>query len=77
MHHLIDVMGVSERFACRVTGQHRTTQRRQPANSTPADPDAGLRDFAKAHPRWGIAAPSVSGLKNAVRERFPVFYGGT
>ena len=57
MHHLIDVMGVSERFACRVTGQHRTTQRHQPANSTPVDPDAALRqwlrDYAKAHPRWG------------------------
>jgi putative transposase len=50
-------MGVSERFACRVTGQHRTTQRHQPADSTPADPDAALRqwlrDYAKAHPRWG------------------------
>lgn len=57
MHHLIDAMGVSERFACRVTGQHRTTQRHQPANSTPVDPDAALRqwlrDYAKAHPRWG------------------------
>jgi transposase InsO family protein len=57
VHHLIDAMGVSERFACRVTGQHRTTQRHQPANSTPVDPDAALRqwlrDYAKAHPRWG------------------------
>jgi putative transposase len=56
VHHLIDAMGVSERFACRVTGQHRTTQRHQPANSTPVDPDAALRqwlrDYAKAHPRW-------------------------
>jgi hypothetical protein len=32
--HLICVMGVSERFACRVTGQNRTTQRRPP---TPTD----------------------------------------
>jgi putative transposase len=50
-------MGVSERFACRVTGQHRTTQRHHPAATTPDDPDAGLRqwlrDYAKAHPRWG------------------------
>jgi len=57
VHHLIDVMGVSERFACRVTGQHRTTQRHQAADNTPADPDAGLRnwlrDYAKKHPRWG------------------------
>jgi hypothetical protein len=40
-----------------VTGQHRTTQRHHPAATTPADPDAGLRqwlrDYAAAHPRWG------------------------
>src|SRR5215207_9746808 len=57
VHHLMQAMNVSERFACRVTGQHRTTQRHQPAASTPADPDAGLRswlrDYAKTHPRWG------------------------
>jgi hypothetical protein len=29
------VMGVSERFACRVTGQNRTTQRHQPKAVTP------------------------------------------
>jgi putative transposase len=54
--HLIGVMGVSERFACRVTGQHPTTQRHQSVATTPVDPDAGLRqwlrDYAKAHPRW-------------------------
>ena len=47
MHHLITAMGVSERFACRVTGQHRTTQRHQPADSTPADPDAELRAWLR------------------------------
>src|SRR5215207_7809446 len=50
-------MGMSERFACRVTGQHRTTQRHQSVATTPVDPDAGLRqwlrDYAKGHPRWG------------------------
>ena len=49
--------GVSERFACRVTGQNRGTQRHQPAAQSSADPDAALRgwlrDYAKAHPRWG------------------------
>jgi putative transposase len=49
---------VSERFACRVTGQNRTTQRRPPAATTPADPDAGLRawlrDWARNHPRRGF-----------------------
>jgi len=48
---------VSERFACRVTGQHRGTQRHQPADQTPADPDAALRqwlrEYAAKHPRWG------------------------
>jgi hypothetical protein len=51
-------MKVSERFACRVTGQNRSTQRRSPAATTPADPDAGLRawlrDWAKSHPRRGF-----------------------
>src|SRR5690349_3301779 len=51
-------MGVSERFACRVTGQNRSTQRRPPAPSTPADPDAALRQWlrswAKDHPRRGF-----------------------
>ena len=52
MHHLIDVMGVSERFACPVTGQHRTTHKRveirdwlaanPPSESTsPRPPDRG------------------------------------
>jgi putative transposase len=58
VHHLIGVMGVSERFACRVTGQNRTTQRHKPAGATPADPDAGLRSwlrqYAKDHPRRGF-----------------------
>ena len=51
-------MGVSQRFACRVTGQHRATQRREPAPTTPADPDAALRawlrEWAADHPRRGF-----------------------
>jgi hypothetical protein len=51
-------MGVSERFACRVTGQNRTTQPRPPTPTTPADPDAALGDWrqawAKDHPRRGF-----------------------
>ena len=51
-------MGVSERFACRVTGQNRSTQRRPPAATTAADPDAALRTWlrgwAKNHPRRGF-----------------------
>ncbi len=47
--------GVSERFACRAVGQHRSTQRLEP----PAPPDdeepirAHLRAFAAERPRWG------------------------
>ena len=58
MHHLVAVMKVSERFACRVAGQHRSTQRHRPVSQTVADPDAALRewlrDWAKGHPRWGF-----------------------
>ncbi len=50
-------MGVSERFACRATGQARSTQRTTARDQTPADPDAELRawlrGFAKTHPRQG------------------------
>ncbi|AGZ49206.1 integrase [Mycobacterium kansasii] len=52
------MLGVSERFACRVTGQHRATQRHEPAAETAQDPDAGLRAwlrrYAKDHPRRGF-----------------------
>ena len=52
------MLGVSERFACRVTGQHRATQRHEPAAKTPEDPDAALRawlrQYAKNHPRRGF-----------------------
>jgi putative transposase len=52
--HLQRVLGVSERWACRLVGQHRATQRRQLA-----EPDREwvlceqLRAFSRAHPRWG------------------------
>jgi putative transposase len=34
VQHLMRTMKVSERFACRVTGQNRSTQRRPPAATT-------------------------------------------
>jgi putative transposase len=47
-------LGLSQRRACQVTGQHRSVQRHQPAQ---ADPDRDLRvmlrGFAREHPRWG------------------------
>jgi putative transposase len=47
--------GVSQRRACRVVGQHRSTQRLTPP--TPRDGDTALREFLRAfskrRPRWG------------------------
>jgi len=51
---LCDRLGVSERWACRVVGQHRSTQRHEPKR---AEDDAALRaelrQFSKDRPRWG------------------------
>jgi len=47
--------GVSERFACRVIGQPRSTQRLKPP--TPPDDEEAIREhlraFARKRPRWG------------------------
>jgi putative transposase len=54
VEHLQQVFGVSQRWACRLVGQHRSTQRHQPV-----EPDrdralrAELRQFSRTHPRWG------------------------
>ena len=54
VEHLQQVFGVPERWACRLVGQHRSTQRHQPT-----EPDrnralrAELRQLSRAHPRWG------------------------
>ena len=51
---LQDRLGLSQRRACEIVGQHRSTQRHTPAEP---DPDQGLRRwlrrFSKRHPRWG------------------------
>ncbi len=51
---LRDRLGVSERWACRVVGQHRSTERYEPKR---AEEDqalrAELRKFSKGRPRWG------------------------
>src|SRR3954452_18981539 len=51
---LRDRFGVSERRACRIVGQNRSTQRHQ---GDPVDPDALLRallrEFSAQRPRWG------------------------
>ena len=60
------MLGVSERFAYRVTGQHRATQRHEPAAETPEDPDAALRawlrQYAKNHPRRGRSLRSLENV---------------
>jgi hypothetical protein len=63
MAHLIRAMGLSERFACRVTGQNRTTQRRSSAAKTPADPDAVLRTR--------LDVPRIGGGDHQVRPNAP------
>jgi transposase InsO family protein len=48
-------LDVSERRACRVTGQHRSTQRHQPLRGGDRDDAlrARLRLLSREHPRWG------------------------
>lgn len=47
--------GVSERRACRLAGQHRSTQRKTPAPPRLVDERLAsrLREIAGQHPRWG------------------------
>lgn len=47
-------LGLSQRRACAIVGQHRATQRYCPEQADPdRDVRAWLRRFAKRHPRWG------------------------
>lgn len=49
-----DRLGLSQRRACQIVGQHRSTQRHRPAEPDPdRDLRRQLRDFARHHPRWG------------------------
>ena len=52
--HVVETLGVSERFACRVIGQHRTTQRSVPKT---ADDEAALTadiiELARQYGRYG------------------------
>ena len=51
---LRDRLGVSERWACKVVGQHRSTQRHEPNTAgDDAALRAELRAFSKDRPRWG------------------------
>lgn len=54
MEHLIARHDASERRACRLTGQHRSTQRRVPvAREADGRLLADMRRLAVAHPRYG------------------------
>jgi putative transposase len=51
---LRDRLGVSERWACRVTGQHRLTERYEPQRAQDdAALRARLREVSVQRPRWG------------------------
>jgi hypothetical protein len=52
---LVERYGVSRRRACRVVGQHRTTQRRPHRPEPPEDAKlrSTFRRFARNHPRMG------------------------
>jgi len=49
------MFGVSERRACQVAGQHRSTQRKPAARPDTVERAlrARLREISRAHPRWG------------------------
>jgi putative transposase len=52
---IVERFGLSERRACQITGQHRSTQRHQPGDDADRD-DAlheRLRGLSAEHPRWG------------------------
>lgn len=57
MAHLIDVLSISERMACRLAGLSRSAFRRRLVAEDRPDADAALRGwlrgYAKKHPRWG------------------------
>jgi putative transposase len=51
---LQDRLGVSERRACQIAGQHRSTQRREAdVAADDAALRAALRGFSRERPRWG------------------------
>ena len=52
---IVERFGLSERRACRITGQHRSSQRHQPRREGERDDAlrARLRKLSGEHPRWG------------------------
>ena len=66
---LEDEFGVSQRRACKVVGQHRSTQRLEPPARTAEDDQirAHLRDFARRRPRWGWRRAAKDLRRNGLR----------
>jgi putative transposase len=57
---LKDRLGVSERRACLIAGQHRSTQRREPCVAGDDEAlRAALRKLSRERPRWGYRRPHV------------------
>ena len=66
---LQDRLELSERRACRVTGQHRSTQRRLPARGRGDDAlRTELHAFSRGHPRWGLP-PGLGDLARGGMDR--------
>ena len=63
---LCDRLELSQRRACRIVGQHRSTQRHSAAEP---DPDVGLRrwlrEWSAAHPRWGYRRAHTCAVRDA------------
>jgi putative transposase len=58
---LCDRLGVNERWACRVVGRHRSTQRREPTVASDDQPlRAALRTIAADRPRWATGVRITS-----------------
>ena len=62
---LRDRFGVSERRACTVVGQHRSTQRLDPPPISDDEQHLRefLRDFSKHRPRWGWRRAAIAARK--------------
>ncbi len=68
---LQDRLALSERRACRVTGQHRSTQRRLPARGRGDDAlRTELHAFSRGHPPLGIP-PRMGDLARGGMDREP------
>ena len=69
---LVDRLGVSERRACLIAGQHRSTQRREPCV---APDDAALRgrlrEISAKRPRWVDVAVPVMTMNSPMNPLVP------